>query len=243
MSRRHAGAVKLGFEQLTRTLPIAAIAPLHLVSDAVKATPKYGQIVASIREIGVVEPPVVVRDRREPGKFLLLDGHLRIEALKDMGRTIVQDQILHRIKTIHAELNKTMLLITHDMAVVAENCDKIVVMYAGKVMEYGGEAVFQRPYHPYTMGLCNAFPDLEESDRDLISIPGAPPSLIDAPPGCRFAARCPFATARCAVDEPSLAEIEPGHFAACHYTDRAPDFRRAARNPATWRQLEIERPE
>lgn len=89
MSRRHAGAVKLGFEQATRTLPIAAIAPLHLASDAVKATPKYGQIVASIREVGVVEPPVVVADRREPGEFLLLDGHLRIEALKDMGQTEV----------------------------------------------------------------------------------------------------------------------------------------------------------
>lgn len=90
MSRRpHSGAVRLGFEEATRTIAISSITPLRRVSDAVKATPKYGQIVASIREVGIVEPPVVVPDRREPEKFLLLDGHLRIEALKDLGQAEV----------------------------------------------------------------------------------------------------------------------------------------------------------
>src|SRR3546814_1816215 len=112
---------------------------------------------------------------------------------------IVQDQILQRIKEIHTQLGKTMLLITHDMAVVAENCDKIAVMYAGKIVESGGSDVFERPFHPYTMGLCNAFPDLVDQDRELISIPipNAPPSLLDLPVGCRFAERCPFATELC----------------------------------------------
>ena len=183
-----------------------------------------------------------MRQRAMIAMAMVLDPTLIVADEPTTGLdVIVQDQILQRIKAIHAELNKTMLLITHDMAVVAENCDKIVVMYAGKVMEYGGEGVFKQPYHPYTMGLCNAFPDLEEADRDLISIPGAPPSLINAPPGCRFAARCPFATRRCTVDEPPLVAVEPGQFAACHYTDRAAEMRGASRNPATWRQLDVAR--
>ena len=149
---------------------------------------------------------------------------------------IVQDQILQRIREIHERLQKTMLLITHDMAVVAENCDKIAVMYAGKIMEYGGEDVFRHPFHPYTLGLCNAFPDLGDRDRELISIPGAPPSLLAPPDGCRFHERCPFRTARCAEVAPPLVEVSPGHVAACHYVDSVAQFRASAKDPATWRR-------
>jgi len=147
---------------------------------------------------------------------------------------IVQDQILHRIKEIHQRFGKTMLLITHDMAVVAENCDRIAVMYAGKLVEHGAHDVFESPFHPYTMGLCNAFPDLADRGRDLISIPKAPPSLLDPPAGCRFAARCPFAVARCRMEQPPLVEVAPGHVAACHFVDRAPEFRSRARHIETW---------
>ncbi len=147
---------------------------------------------------------------------------------------IVQDQILHRIKAIHDKMKKTMLLITHDMPVVSENCDKIVVMYAGKVMEYGGKDVFLAPRHPYTLGLCNAFPDMAEEARELISIPKSPPDLVDPPTGCRFHARCPFATERCASEEPPLRPVGEGHVAACHYVDRAEEFRAAAARPETW---------
>ena len=90
MARRApTGPVKIGFEEASCRIPISAIKPLHRVSDAVKITPKYAQILASIREVGIVEPPVVTRDRADPGQFLLLDGHLRIEVLKDMGETEV----------------------------------------------------------------------------------------------------------------------------------------------------------
>jgi len=148
---------------------------------------------------------------------------------------IVQDEILQRIRKIHLESNKTMLLITHDMAVIAENCDRIVVMYAGKVMEYGREAVFLAPFHPYTLGLCNAFPDLDDRQRELISIPGSPPSLLHPPPGCRFAPRCPFATELCAREEPPLVEVGTDHVAACHHVHRAHEMRRLAKDPNTWR--------
>jgi oligopeptide/dipeptide ABC transporter ATP-binding protein len=165
----------------------------------------------------VLDPTVVVADEPTTG----LD-------------VIVQDQILHRIKQIHAELGKTMLLITHDMAIVAENCDRIAVMYAGKIVEYGAHDVLERPFHPYTMGLCNAFPDLADQDRQLISIPKAPPSLLALPPGCRFAERCPFATALCRTEQPPLAEVGDGHVAACHYVSRAAEFRERASHSELW---------
>ncbi len=176
-----------------------------------------------------------MRQRAMIAMALLLDPTI---VLADEPTTaldvIVQDQILYRIKQIHERLRKTMLLITHDMAVVSENCDKIAVMYAGKVMEYGGQPVFDTPYHPYTLGLSNAFPDLAGAARDLISIPGAPPDLLAPPPGCRFHERCPFATERCAAEEPPLHEVSPGHFSACHYVDDVERFRELARLPETW---------
>jgi oligopeptide/dipeptide ABC transporter ATP-binding protein len=165
----------------------------------------------------VLDPTVVVADEPTTG----LD-------------VIVQDQILHRIKQIHAQLGKTMLLITHDMAIVAENCDRIAVMYAGKIVEHGAHDVFERPFHPYTMGLCNAFPDLADQDRQLISIPKAPPSLLALPPGCRFAERCPFATALCRVEDPPLTDVGDGHVAACHYVSNAAEFRERARHSELW---------
>jgi oligopeptide/dipeptide ABC transporter ATP-binding protein len=151
---------------------------------------------------------------------------------------IVQDQILYRIKEIHEKMKKTMLLITHNMAVVAENCDKIGVMYAGKIMEYGGESVFLHPYHPYTLGLVNAFPSLTDTGRELISIPGYPPSLLNPPKGCRFHDRCPFTTEQCVNEEPPLRLVAKTHFSACHYPDQVDKFRELAQRPETWAKRE-----
>jgi oligopeptide/dipeptide ABC transporter ATP-binding protein len=177
-----------------------------------------------------------MRQRAMIAMAMVLDPRLVVADEPTTGLdVIVQDQILQRIREIHDRLGKAMLLITHDMAVVSENCDKIAVMYAGRIMEYGGEAVFRTPFHPYTLGLCNAFPNLADRGHELISIPGAPPSLFDPPAGCRFRQRCPFATARCAEETPPLIEVAPGHVVACHYVDRAESFRAAARDPATWR--------
>ena len=177
-----------------------------------------------------------MRQRAMIAMAMVLDPTLVVADEPTTGLdVIVQDQILQRIREIHDRLQKTMLLITHDMAVVAENCDKIAVMYAGQVMEYGGNAVFQAPSHPYTMGLCNAFPDLDDRGRELISIPGAPPSLLSPPTGCRFHERCPFATQHCVKVVPPLHQVAPGHVAACHYVDRAAEFRALAEIPDTWR--------
>jgi peptide/nickel transport system ATP-binding protein len=119
--------------------------------------------------------------------------------------------------------------------VVAYCCDSIAVMYAGQVVESGpsgtllGEAA-----HPYTMGLCNAFPDLDRAADLLVPIAGSPPDLHDPPPGCRFAPRCPFAVARCLTEPPPLREITPGHLAACWRSDEAVALRNEAAQAATW---------
>jgi len=149
---------------------------------------------------------------------------------------IVQDQILFKIKEIHQEMKKTMLLITHNMAVIAENCDKIATMYAGKVVEYGGESVFLNPFHPYTLGLINAFPDIGDASRELISISGFPPNLLAPPAGCRFNQRCPFSADQCVEMEPLLQRVDQNHFSACHYPAQAEKFRDLAKDPATWRK-------
>ena len=177
-----------------------------------------------------------MRQRAMIAMAMVLDPDLVVADEPTTGLdVIVQDQIMQRIRAIHERQNKTMLLITHDMAVVAENCDKIAVMYAGRLVESGGKEVFGRPFHPYTLGLCNAFPDLDDRGRELISIAGAPPDLVDPPTGCRFAARCPFAADRCRIEEPQLREAAPGQLVACHFTNRAEEFRLRARDADTWR--------
>ncbi len=148
---------------------------------------------------------------------------------------IVQDQILRRIKSLLESHQASMILITHDISVVAEMCDRVAVMYAGKLMECGDViTVFKRPFHPYTLGLQNAFPDLHGAKQELISIPGSPPKLVDPPAGCRFAARCPFALDVCGEQEPAMVEVGPGHQAACHRLEMIDWMRAEAARKESW---------
>src|SRR5262249_57038843 len=110
---------------------------------------------------------------------------------------IVQRQILDVLRSLQRRLGISMVLVTHDISVVAYLCDEVVVMYAGQVVESGPvREVLARPRHPYTMGLRNAFPDLASDAATLVPIEGSPPDLRHPPPGCRFPARCPFALPR-----------------------------------------------
>lgn len=148
---------------------------------------------------------------------------------------IVQHQVLEEMKEIRKRLGLAIIMITHDMSVVAQTCDRVVVMYAGKVVEQGPvRGVLKAPFHPYTMGLTNAFPNLHENRRELISIEGFPPDLIQPPPGCRFADRCPFAVEACARQEPALSPTPDGHLVACHRADEAPTLRALAQEVTTW---------
>jgi peptide/nickel transport system ATP-binding protein len=147
---------------------------------------------------------------------------------------IVQRQVLDVIRELQRRLSLSMILVTHDISVVAYTCDRVVVMYAGRVVESGStREVLETPRHPYTMGLTNAFPDLEGAAHELVPIHGSPPDLSAPPPGCRFQPRCPFAVARCAGEDP--APLTRGDSTvACHRAADAPELRERAREGATW---------
>jgi oligopeptide/dipeptide ABC transporter ATP-binding protein len=148
---------------------------------------------------------------------------------------IVQAQILEKLLALFRETNNALIIVTHDMSVVAQVCTRVIVMYGGRVVENGpARSIFHGPFHPYTMGLRNAFPSIVGPKQPLISIPGAPPSLREKPPGCIFAHRCPFAIDRCRTSAPPLHKAAAGHWAACHRIDIVDDMRRRASEPATW---------
>ena len=128
----------------------------------------------------------------------------------------IQAQILDLMRRLKAEMGMAIMLITHDLAVVAEMAERVIVMYAGRVVEEAPvEELFARPGHPYTRGLLDSIPTLETQPGRLHAIPGVVPSLHDMPAGCRFHPRCPFASDVCREKAPPLAERAPGHAVAC----------------------------
>lgn len=128
----------------------------------------------------------------------------------------IQAQILEIIKKLQAENNMSVLLITHNLGVVAENCDRVAVMYGGYIVEKGiTEEIFQNPAHPYTIALMLAIPRLDKKLDKLSTLPGSVPDLVNPPSGCRFNPRCKFATEQCSQEEPPLVEVETNHFVAC----------------------------
>jgi peptide/nickel transport system ATP-binding protein len=148
---------------------------------------------------------------------------------------IVQRQILDTLRALQQRLKLSIVLVTHDISVVAYLCDEVVVMYAGLVVERGPvREVLARPRHPYTMGLRNAFPDLMSDAMALVPIHGSPPDLTAPPPGCRFAPRCPFAVAACRTDFALPAGND--HFSACRRDAEADQLRTAALDPVTWQR-------
>lgn len=147
---------------------------------------------------------------------------------------VVKDHILGQIVELQARLGFSIIYISHDISVVAETCRTVAVMYAGKIVEWGGvRQVFKEPLHPYTMGLQHAFPRLNGTE-ELVSIPGSPPNLIDPPRGCGFAARCPFVVPQCLEEDPPLTAGAQGHLAACHRLGEASLLRERARDRGTW---------
>jgi len=128
----------------------------------------------------------------------------------------VQAQILQLLRELRKEIEASVILITHDLAVVAEVCDRVAVMYAGSVVEVAdvGE-LFSNPLHPYTQGLLASVPRVDSEREDQPTIKGSVPNLIFPPSGCRFHPRCPLAFDRCPKVKPRLVEPKPGHTVAC----------------------------
>ena len=128
----------------------------------------------------------------------------------------IQAQILDLLKKLREREGLTVILITHNMGVVAKMCDRVAVMYAGNIVELGPtERIFENPLHPYTKGLLRAVPNPLIKIERLESIPGTVPNLIYPPPGCRFHPRCPYTMDECKRRKPKLIEIEDGHYVAC----------------------------
>jgi len=131
---------------------------------------------------------------------------------------IMQDRILAEIRDLQRELNIAMMIITHDISVVAEVAEKIGIMYGGHLFENGNiQDIFERPANPYTIGLMSAFPSIKGDRRRLRAIPGSPPDLSDPPPGCRFHPRCRFAQEVCRVEEPPIVQVAADHWSKCHF--------------------------
>ncbi len=198
--------------------------------DAVKK-----RVVDLLRLVGVPNPDE--RSKQYPHEF---SGGMRQRAMIAMAianspslliadepttalDVTIQAQVLEVLKTVQEETQAATILITHDLGIVAEMCDRVLVMYAGRIVEAGDVlTIFRAPRHPYTVGLLDSLPKLTEDEEWLRPIPGSPPSLINRPSGCAFHPRC-FLTQgrpRCREDVPELRDIESaGHFAACHFSE------------------------
>jgi len=147
---------------------------------------------------------------------------------------MIQAQILELLEKLRDKLGLSIIFVTHDLGVVAEMCDTVLVMYGGVTAEYASvDAIYNEPRHPYTRELLRAFPDLNRPTAKLASIPGFPPRLNALPPGCRFAPRCPIAQDICHIEQPELRWIDAGHAASCHFLDLLPDGPAAAASPNT----------
>ncbi|RPJ39291.1 MAG: ABC transporter ATP-binding protein [Planctomycetaceae bacterium] len=134
----------------------------------------------------------------------------------------IQAQYLRLLRDIQEETNLALIFITHDFGIVAKMCDRVMVMYAGRVVESGSvRDIFNHPSHPYTQALLNSVPNMDEDVERLYSITGQPPALWDLPEGCRFAARCPYANDRCQKEYPPLFTVGDGHSAGCWRLEHA----------------------
>ena len=128
----------------------------------------------------------------------------------------VQAQVMDMMKKLKQELGTSMILITHDLGIVAETCDRVAIMYAGEIIESGSaEDIFERTRHPYTVGLFGSIPDLDEERDRLQPIPGLMPDPTDLPAGCNFAPRCPYRTAACEKEPPAPRRLSGTHTVRC----------------------------
>ncbi|NEU56712.1 ABC transporter ATP-binding protein [Halorussus sp. MSC15.2] len=161
---------------------------------------------------------------------------------------IIQDRILEEIEELQDEFDVSILVISHDISVMAEICDKLGVMYGGKMMESGPkEDVLESSANPYTLGLKNSFPTVKQEQQQLVSIPGSPPTLLDPSDGCRFADRCPFVVDECHTSHPPMYDVEAAemgtrteasdrhaHRSACYRVDDLEQMREDAAKEETW---------
>jgi len=135
---------------------------------------------------------------------------------------VVQDQILSEIKDLQQELKFSLIVISHDISVISETCDRAIVMYAGRIFEEADIiSTIKDPHNPYTISLMSSFPSISGPIRKLVSIPGAAPNLVNPPPGCLFYPRCPIGKEACAKETPPYVQVADRHSTLCHFPHEA----------------------
>ncbi len=210
----------------------------YQVEEAMLAHDKYSSAAAASRTIDLLEqvriPAAAIRAKDFPHQ---LSGGMRQRAMIAMGLSnapsiliadepttaldvTVQAQILELLGDLNRELSTAIVMITHNLGVVAGLCSRVIVMYAGRIVEQGPvDQIFENPQHPYTWSLLRSIPRIDASRHErLRSIEGLPPDLIRPPAGCRFHPRCPFRVERCFTDDPPLVTVGPAQAAACWVT-------------------------
>jgi len=131
---------------------------------------------------------------------------------------IVQAKILNLLNKLREIYDMSLLLISHDLSIVLERSDTVIVMYAGQIVEYAeSESIYENPRHPYTRGLLKSIPNIELSNQKLEAIPGSPPDLLELQKGCKFQPRCPVSFDRCREEEPPLLKTIDNHFTRCFH--------------------------
>jgi peptide/nickel transport system ATP-binding protein len=240
MSRLRGEALAMVFQD-----PLSALTPVYTIGDQIveaiqvhhdmSRAAAVGRAVELLDLVGIPNPQVRVRSF--PHEF---SGGMRQRAMIAMAiandpdviiadepttalDVTIQAQVLEVLKKAQQETGAAMILITHDLGVVAGIAERVTVMYAGRPVEQGTvDQIYYRPRMPYTIGLLGAVPRLDAREKQpLATLEGNPPSVVDLPPGCPFMPRCPLATDACAAEEPPLARTDhPGHVAACIYSDR-----------------------
>jgi oligopeptide/dipeptide ABC transporter ATP-binding protein len=221
--------------------PMSALNPVHRIADQIgevmglhfpdhSEADRHAQSLALMHQVGIPSPAERLRDfphqisggmRQRVMIAMALAGRPELLIADEPTTALdvtIQAQILDLLQGIQAETGMAILLITHDMGVVAQSCDHVVVMYAGRVVEQAAVVdLFRDPKHPYTQGLLAAIPRLSSRPKTPLKIiPGVVPGLADLPSGCRFRSRCPHAMAVCARRAPHFHDFTPAHQAACY---------------------------
>ncbi len=224
--------------------PMSALNPVLRIEDQISEPLRmhrkmskremHDRVVELLRSVGIPRPEQIAKEYPHQ-----LSGGMRQRVMIAMAMACepklliadepttaldvtVQAQILDLLRQLQAKNNMALLLITHDLGVVAEMCERVIVMYAGKVVEEGDvRSVFRNPQHPYTVGLLNSIPKLTGERERLTPIKGNVPSLANMPVGCRFAPRCPFAKEICRTEHPPLTKVAAGSRVSCWLAEEA----------------------
>jgi len=232
--------------------PMTALNPVFTIGDQIMEAiilhqkkgkdEAYKMSIDILRKVGIPEPEKRVDEYPHE-----LSGGMRQRAMIAMALSCnpklliadepttaldvtIQAQILELMIELQKEYGMAIVMITHDLGVIAEMAQRVVVMYAGKVVEYtDAKRLFKDPKHPYTWGLMNAIPRLDVEQEELYNIPGVVPDPLHFPEGCKFNTRCPFVTDKCRKEEPELEEIDKGHFVRCFYFDKVEEEKKKAK--------------